>query len=334
MRIPRYISPSAFMLWQKDQEEYILRHLVDKRPPRTPQELPASVGSSFDAWVKSNLHAKLFGSGADPQFEFSAIFESQVESHNRDRAREMGLRCFDNYVHTGSYDELLELMLGAKEEPEFEFTATGDVNGVPMVGKPDCRFITRYGLHVILDWKVKSYCSRWSASPAKGYRLCRDGLGWPKPSRSNGKSHKLYRPVVFNGLEISETPMEDCDKDWATQLSIYGWLLGEEVGADDVVLCIDELPCKSRQKNDPPQPPLLRVANHRAKVSREFQLALFAGIEDLWNRIKTGHIFPEDEREVSNARMAIMDRRATSLASDGSFEEDLFNEVARPGYRK
>ena len=332
MRTPKHISPSAFMLWEKDQDEYILRHLVDERPPRTPQELPASVGSSFDAWVKSNLHATLFGPGADPQFEFSAIFESQVEPHNRDRAHQMGLRCFDSYVHSGSYDELLALMQDADEDPQFEFTASGLVGGVPMLGKPDCRFVTKHGLHIILDWKVKSYCSKYSASPAKGYRLVRDGLDWPKPSRNNGKAHALYKPMDFKGLEISETPMELCDKDWAVQLSIYGWLLGEEVGDENVVICIDELPCKSRQ--DKGLEPLIRVANHRARVSPEFQIELSEKISDLWERVSSGHIFNDVDRETSEAKFAAINRRAVGLASDGSLEEDLFNEVSRPGYRR
>jgi len=334
MRTPTYISPSAFMLYEKDPDEYILRHLVDHRPPRTPQELPASVGSAFDAWVKSCLHAQLFGPAADPKFEFSAIFEEQVEPHNRDRARLMGLRCFDSYVHTGAYDELLELMQDAKEDPQFEFTATGEVNGVPMVGKPDCRFVTKNDLHVILDWKVKGYCSKWGASPAKGYRIVRDGLDWPKPSRGTGKAHKLYKPIDFKGLEISETWMEECDKDWAVQLSIYGWLLGEPVGDENVVVCIDEIPCKSRLKDDPPQEPLLRIANHRARVSPQFQKDLSGRISNLWERIQSGWIFDDVSREISDARFKTIERRAVGLASDGSFEEDLFNEISRPGYRK
>jgi hypothetical protein len=320
------------MLWEKDQREYILRHLVDNRPARTKQELPASVGSSFDAWVKSNLHAELFGPGADPQFEFTAIFEEQVESHNRDRARDMGLRCFDSYVHTGAYDELLALMKNAKEDPQFEFTATGAVLGVPMIGKPDCRFVTESGVHVILDWKVKGYCSKWGASPAKGYRIVRDGLDWPKPSRGAGKAHKLYDPIDLEGLEISKTPMEQCDKDWAVQLSIYGWLLGEAVGDENVVICIDEIPCKSRQ--DKGLDPLLRIANHRARVSPEFQFDIAGRICELWKRITTGHIFTDVDRETSDAKFTTIERAATALASDGSYEEDLFNELSRAGYRR
>lgn len=332
MRIPKHISPSAYMLWAKNEEEYVLRHLCTNRPPYQPQVLAASVGSSFDAWTKSNLHAALFGPGADPKFEFAAIFEDQVEEHNRDEARLMGLHCFDNYVATGAYDELLALMLKAQSEPKFEFLCSGEVGGVPLLGYPDCQFVTEHGLHVILDWKVRNYCSKYSASPIKSYRLCRDGLDWPKPSRSNGKPHKNYKPIMHNGLEINETYMEVADKEWATQLSIYGWLLGETPGDEDVVVCIDELVSKSRKPDN--DIPLLRVANHRARVSRDFQLTLLNNIQMLWKRIQTGHIFGGVSREESDRKFATIEKKAIGLASDGSELEDWFSNLARTGYRK
>jgi len=332
MRKPKHISPSAFMLWAKDEDEYVLRHLVTNRPPRTDQVLAASVGSSFDAWTKSNLHAALFGAGADPKFEFAAIFEEQVEPHNRDEARLMGLHCFDNYVATGAYDELLELMQNAQSEPKFEFLCSGDVDGVPLLGYPDCQFVTASGLHVILDWKVRNYCSKYSASPIKNHRICRDGLDWPKPSRSNGKAHKNYKPMDFHGLEINEGYMELADKEWATQLSIYGWLLGEEPGDENVVVCIDELVSKSRKPDN--DTPLLRVANHRARVSRDFQLQLLKNIKTLWGRIQSGHVYGNLPREESDQKFQEIEKKAVGLASDGSDLENWFSQLSRAGYRK
>jgi len=332
MRIPKHISPSAYMLWAKDEDEYVLRHLTDNRPPYTKQVLAASVGSSFDAWVKSNLHAALFGPGADPQFEFATIFESQVEPHNRDEARRMGLHCFDNYVETGAYDELLELMKNAKSAPKFEFLCKGEVDGIPLLGYPDCQFVMENGLHIILDWKVRNYCSKYSASPVKNYRICWDGIGWPKKSRSHEKPHKGYKPFDFKGLEIDETYMELADKEWATQLSIYGWLLGEEPGDENVVVCIDELVSKSRKpENDTP---LLRVANHRARVSKAFQLQLLNNIKCLWERVQSGHVFGNMTREESDAKLAMTEKRAIGLASDGSELEEWFSQQSRASYRK
>ncbi len=341
MRIPRTLSPSAFMLWEKDPVEYALRYLVDNKPPRTPQPLPASVGSAFDAWVKSNLYSALFGPANNPKFAFTALFEQQVEEHNRDGARQMGLHCFDNYVETGSYDELLVLMKDAKEDPQFEFDANNIIDGVPLFGKPDCRFINVDDVHIILDWKVRGYCSKHGASPMKGYALCRDGFDWAerniakrqsvgKPSRNHNKEHAKYLSMSFNGLTINQGFLETCNEEWATQLSIYGWLMGEKVGDENVVVCIDELVGKFMGECERP---LIRVANHKARVSSKFQIELFDRIRKLWDAISNGHIFQDMSRVDSDAAFEMLEKRATGMASNGSEEEDWFSQLGRPAYR-
>ena len=52
MRTPKYISPSALKLFEKNPTEYYLKYLADAHPPRSPQTQPMSVGSAFDAFVK------------------------------------------------------------------------------------------------------------------------------------------------------------------------------------------------------------------------------------------------------------------------------------------
>jgi hypothetical protein len=133
-----------------------------------------SVSGSFDAYVKAALHERLFGKGADPQFEFNTIFEKQVEPQNRDFALEAGKYIMACYVMTGAFEELLAMLEKSKETPRFEFEVHGDIMGVPFVGKPDCRFVHECGPHVILDWKVKGFCSKYGASPSKNYRLGRN----------------------------------------------------------------------------------------------------------------------------------------------------------------
>lgn len=354
MRKPDAISPSAFMQWEKDPDEYALKYLTEPKPPRMPQPLAASVGSSFDAYVKHQLHGVLFGYGSDPQFEFDTLFESQVESHNRDEAREMGKRAFYDYMHTGSYDELLLLMQGAQEAPQFEFDAELVIDGVPIMGKPDCRFVDMRGNHIILDWKVKGYCSKYGASPTKGYRMCRDGRDWEKrnitkrqraklkeaeesgktvtiqgkQSTSNGKTHDLYLPFNLNGVEVNMGFLETCNAEYATQLSIYGWIMGEEVGDEEVIVCIDEIVGKYMDGD----PPLLRVANHRARVSKGFQLGLLERIKKLWSAIDSGHIFQDVSREESDERLSMLEMRAKGMTSSGSDEDDWFSQMGRSQY--
>jgi hypothetical protein len=293
--------------------------------------MPASVGSSFDAFVKAHLHEALFGKGADPQFELQALFESQVEKPNWDQAFKFGGRCFQHYVATGAYDELLTWMKQSTTDPQFEFDAQGVVEGIPLFGKPDCCFTLPDDLQVVLDWKVKGYCSKWSASPSKHYALCRDGLDWPKPSRSHGTSHKNYKPIKFHGVEIHGGGLEDGNAAWATQLTIYSWLMGAAPGDENVIVGIDELVSKSRLKDG--LPPLLRIAQHRARISKSFQMEVLAGLKALWNSIQDGWIRRDLSQDESAGWFETCQQAAIGLASDGSPEDEYYNQVARPAYR-
>lgn len=331
MRKPTYLSHSSLSLWSKDKEEFYIKHLAETRAPRIAQQNYMSVGASFDAYAKSALHERLFGKGADPQFEFQAIFEAQVEEHNRDFALEAGKYIFDSYVFTGAFDELLAMLEKSKEPPRFEFEVKGTVQGVPIVGKPDCRFIQESGVHVILDWKVKGYCSKYSASPSKNYRLCRDGYGPPfKKSRSDNLAHKNYVPYDHHGLEINELYMEAGNEEYADQLCLYGWLLGEQIGDEEVVCCIDEIVSKPM----PEGKPLLRVAQHRARVSNNHQMTVLNRAVDCWDAITSGWVFRDLGREENDLKCQHLERKVIALQSDGSVEEDLYAEMARPQFRK
>lgn len=346
MRKPKAISPSAFMLFEKDATEYAMRYLVDTRPPRLPQPLPASVGSAFDAWVKCQLHSELFGANNNPQFEFDALFTSQVEEHNRDSARLMGLHVFENYVETGAYDELFKMLEKAQNTPRFEFDANLVVGEVPLSGKPDCSFVDEFGNHIILDWKVRGYCSKYSASPTKGYQLCRDGLDWEtrnltaaqlkkkiagetvsgKHSNTHNKPHKLYKEIDFNGVKINEAFFETCSKDWATQCSMYGWMGGEEVGDEQVIVCIDEIVAKFMGED---KKPLLRVANHKSRVSRDFQLDLHGRLEKLWDGIHKGQIFYDSDEQENKETLEMLSKRAEGMANE---EDGWFASLGRYSY--
>lgn len=338
MRTPRYLSYSSFALWEKDREEFYLRYLAARRPPSLPQVPAMAIGSAFDARVKSALHAAIFGQGADPQFEFDAIFHEQVEPLNRDWARENGEYVFQCYRRTGAYDELLGLLQQSVEAPRFEFKVEGRIGGeVPFLGKPDCRFVLDLSegpVHVILDWKVKGYCSKYGASPSKGYALCRDGYEVPahkKHSLSHGKEHSNYLACQHRGFTVNTGCMEACNKEYADQLTTYGWLLGEQIGDESVVLAIDEVVSKFAGEG---AKPMLRVANHRARVTRDYQLKLFERIKACWSTITSGHIFSDMPRQDSDSRCEILEQMSVGLASDGSPQEEWFNEITRPQVKR
>lgn len=329
MRKPKSLSPSAFLLQKRDPQEYALKYLCDNRPPRSPQQMPAAVGSSFDAWVKASLQRDLFGKNVDPKSQFPAIFESQVEEQNRDLAWHYGLRCFESYVATGVYADLRTWMEGAKEAPRFEFEVGATIDGIPLGGIPDCYFIDAVDTHVVLDWKVKGYCSKWNASPSKLYAMCRDGIGWPKASRSHQQAHKNYKPIDFNGIEIHDGWLEDGNKEYATQLAMYGWLIGIPADAENVVFGIDEIVSKSRLADN--LPPLLRIAQHRARISPGFQERLLMDLHLLWNGIQSGWIRQDLSREESDTWFNTCQKTAIGLVMDA--DEDLYDQASRGYYR-
>ncbi len=315
MRHPSYLSPSQLSLFDRDREGYYLQHLAETRQQISVKTYAMTIGSAFDAYVKSAIHEHLFGKGSNPQFEFEAIFEDQVTPEHRDWATEHGSYAFASYKTSGAYGDLLDLVDESQQAPQFEFTVKGPVNNIPLLGKPDMRFVHKSGAHIILDWKVSGYCSRHGASPAKHYKLVRDGWATSKPSRSNNKAHKGYKPFEYKGLEIHGGFLEEANTTWADQIIIYGWLLGEEVGDENVIACIDQLACKPNGEY-----PLVRVAQHRSRTSKNYQLKLMSKLQTCWKAIEEEHIFDDLSIEESQSRCEVLDRRAESFSL---YDKDL-----------
>jgi hypothetical protein len=334
MRTPKTLSYSSMSLCEKQPEEFYLRYLAEHRPPRLPQEPAMAVGASFDAYVKSALNYSLFGSAMSSQFEFGAIFESQVEPQNRDFGLKAGKHVWKCYKLCGAYDDLLALLKQSVEPPRFEFSVEGLIGIAPFLGKPDCRFILDLGeglLDCVYDWKVKGYCSKYGASPSKGYMICVDGFKADKQSRSHGKSHGMFLETKHRGFPINAGYLETCNDEYADQLTLYGWLLGEKVGDENVVLGIEETVAKFMGEGNKPQ---LRYARHRARVKAEYQKKLFDRVQSVWERITTGHVFQDMSKEDNDARCAVLEDMAVGLATDNSDDGKWMNEVTRPQFRR
>ena len=328
MRTPKFLSYSAQACFWKDREEYVLRYLVDTKIPRAPQEYPASIGSAFDAKVKSFLHKRLVGDG-NPKYEFESLFESQVESQNRDWAMDNVDHVYASYETSGMLDDLLELMEKSTVEPRFEFDVYGDVRGVPVLGKPDCVF--KVGtLWFVLDWKVNGYCSKRGISPTKGFRLCKDGWVGDKQSKTHGKPHGMYSIDLDSRFGVAEHYMEDCGQDgvkWAEQLSMYGWSLGLPIGDENVVLMIDQLTCKPI----PEAKPAIRVSNYRCRVRDSFQELLASRLQECWERIqKPETVFDSKD---SAEQFQTLNEYAASMHGSQDEDSEYFNTITRRGYR-
>ena len=319
LRKPKYLSFSSVSLFYKDRKEFFRKYICPIKVPRLKQMRAAAVGSAFDSLVKAALSADIYGQGARPEYALEVLFEDAVEKQNRDIALEDGWRCFDAYKVSSAYTSLLLMFKDAQRPPEFERDANAHLFNIPVFGKTDCDFVDRYGNLVILDWKVKGFCSKYGASPAKGYGCCLDGWIESPHSRSHNMAHKLFDPVVYNGVTINGNGIENCFEKWAQQLSLYGWILGQPIGSDTHIVCVDELCCKYQ---GPDKHPTIRVAHHASRISKPFQNDYFGKIKQCWERVTEGAIFDEN-----NDMMIEMLTNAAIMNSGGCSDEDKWHSA-------
>ena len=282
-----------------------------------------SIGSSFDAYVKAYLYEKL-ALGNDAAYSFEALFKAQVEAHNRDWALLHGNHAFECYKKSGALADLMLSLKRSVGKPRFEFDVTGIVNGyiqseqtgVMLKGKPDVFYINENRDKVILDFKVNGYCSNSSVSPMPGYVRLRSAAD------QMPKTHK--DAFVMKGVNVG-TYLETLNEDWARQLSFYGWLCGCDVGSDFIV-ALDQLACAPGGDY-----PIIRVAEHRLRVSPEFQQLTFEACVHAMSVINSDHFFRDLSKEESQARCKMLDGMAESLAGEGSANDNWFSKITRGG---
>lgn len=304
MRKMEYLSPSSLACWENDSEDFYRNYLADNRAPRQSQTAAMAVGSAFDAFVKAHIIREMYSSIAK-QYELETLLGSQVESQNI-MSVEAGQKCFEAYVKSGALADLILELNKSSVQPRFEFTANRIVKdiGVPILGKPDCYFITDGGAHVLLDWKVNGYFSL--ANPKAGYCMLREPTG-------ERKVHKNCMIMDFKGIMINVgSYLEDVDDQWASQLATYGWLMGEEIGGDFVVI-IEQLACS---KNG------IRVASHRSRIGKDFQIRLAERYAKLWEIVNSDWIFRDMSKKDSLARCVMLDA-AAGAAIDTDFARVL-----------
>ena len=323
MKLPKYLSPSSRSLFYTDRREYYLKYLADERPPRMPQTKPMSVGSSFDAYIKSYLHKRLFGV-VEPKYELDTLLKSQVESQNLDWAIDAGKICFEQYKESGAIADLMIELEKAIDDPRFEFKVEGRllhediIDGIPIVGYPDLYFKLDNEAHVIYDFKVNGFCAKSNTSPKPGYIMCRDGWAG-KQSRSHRTSHKNAHISNYGGIKINVAGhFESVDDSWAAQLTTYGWLEGVSVG-DKMIAGIEQLACSPGPK--------IRVASHRGLVSKPYQLQLLGTYAYQWKTIHSGHIFDDLTREESDQMCATLDDIHKAYNGDNPIEKWFTNST-------
>ncbi len=329
MRRPTYLSPTSIGKFLENQDNFYMEYLADSKPRREPQTRPMSVGSAFDAYTKSYLFDKLIGrSDAEAnKFDFTTLFEKQVEVHNRDWALIHGKYCFDQYVQTGALADLFVDLEKSIGKPRFEMDIYGtvslDLMGVPFLGKPDLFFVNHEACNVISDWKVNGYCGATGASPAKGY--CKI-----IPSHDH---HKDAYPITYKGMRVNGSGMKlhDVDVSWARQTVIYAWLCGATIGGD-FIHAIDQVACNNRKNPKPGEGyPVLRFAQHRYRSDAEFQIKTFHQAAKIWELCQGPQekFFPGMSDDESRGRCETLERMATSLNGPATKEDIQFMEICR-----
>jgi hypothetical protein len=292
-----------------------------------------AVGSAFDAFVKAWLSEKLFDEIREG-FQLEQIFEDQVAEHNRDWAWEHGKYVFEAYHDCGALTYLLTELDQADGEPKFEFTVRGEVTPdehtqpVTFLGKPDVYFRTKSGRLVVLDWKVNGYCSRAGISPKPGYIKLIDCYkqGEGRRSYNHNRPHKDCHIELDEGLQVNiDSTFEDVNWQWADQLAIYCWLLGEPVGAQTII-GIDQIVAKPRSDGGKP---LLRVAHHRSYVGADYQHGLFKRALHAWKAIHSGHIFDDMTYEQNKSRCEILNNYYATPERTIPDDDEWFGEITR-----
>ena len=368
MRKIDYISPTSLNLFYRDRERYYLEKLSDCPFPRMQQTEPMAAGSAFDAYVKSYLMENLLCTNPDPRFALEELLTQQVEEHNRDEARNVGKWLFQKYCDSGALADLMVELELSTTSPRFEFELTGTISSasaaqgfmlclcakldadgnihydpdcplcggdgeviVPFRGHPDCSFRTSSGLRVTDDWKVNGFYGQAATSPKKGYIRVRDS--WRGvASRNVNQPHKDAVIHHVDGLQVNiAQPMDHIDEGWATQLAIYSWLLGEEIGSQFIV-GIEQL-VSTGGGAAPGHYPMIRVATFRSYISEAFQKEVFRKAAKMYYLIRTGHIFDDLSREESDAKCKELDD--TWVALSGETEKDrVYREMITASRRQ
>jgi len=310
MRTPKYLSHSALKTFEDKREEYFLKYIADDRPPRLPQTQPMSVGSAFDAFVKAYMYKEIFGR-VDEKFEFTKLFESQVEEQNRDWALKAGAHVFAAYKKSGSCADLLLEMGHSTTDPVFELglevTLSHGGHDIRLKGYPDLRYTSRTGKWIIRDWKVNGYCGKSATSPKAGFVVIRDG--WDPSlgaSRGANKPHKNAVLEVVDGVRINTAVhIHQVNPTWADQLCMYAWMLGVPVG-DQFIAGIEQCVAKPNGSEFPD----LRFARFQSLADPTEQKNLWTRLAHMWVSVQSGYIFNgvATDRQDSDDRCAALEK--------------------------
>lgn len=276
-KLPYYLSPSSLWAIENTPCKFYLERLLESPDEREPQGKPAAVGSAFDYFIKIHLakkmnkledlrntlmkglysdEQKLLYQGRSVQ---DMLWQMNVEPELRAEAAGAGKLLFDEYNKAMS---LLSSGLSCWEDRYSDIEIHREYNlrwkgmSIPLFGKGDACTKSL----APLDWKVKGYGS--DASPTKGYyNIWKDGA-WKGP-------HKDY---------CKDITMDFIDKNYASQLCTYGWMLGILPGTTFSAE-IEQIIIRGSS---------VKIALYRGVITRQFQFELAERYAQAWTSLRNG----------------------------------------------
>ena len=279
VKLPSYLSASSLKMIENMPSTFFIDRLSGEERLPEEQGLPASVGSAFDYFIKiylaqkmewhgtvggklenmrNTLYKGMYSETERGRFYGKSVSEilwalNVTNPENKMEAAGAGKLIFEAYKKTpmSKPDAYVDIEIHSK------YTLKHNGTEVPMFGKGDA-IVKAPGGIAPKDWK----CSYGIVSPTKGYKtVWRNGV--------NSSPHKDYK---------KDTPMELINPDWATQLCIYNWMMGNQIGNVSYGY-IDQAFFKNNE---------VCIAEYEGVITPDFQHRVADRIVSAWNSLRDG----------------------------------------------
>ena len=265
--LPKYISASALNAYETMSNTFFVEKCIHDRKPRTPAGLAANVGTAFDIAVKLKLIDK--GVGICGRMTREQIEDSLDINEHTPKARDLGKRILMEYTRAGLLRNSPSAPLRRafhQVEGKIEFV----IGGVPILAMLDAIVTDEStGELAPFDWKVIGGAAESGASAKKGYAGTCDCGQW------DNKGHKSYH---------KEIPIEEIDKAFGTQFTMYGWAV-QSLAAPQSQVSLDFKPFPvhfdSAVFNGAGRN--IKIYAYRAIATVEWQEKVYKRLKKMWN---------------------------------------------------
>ncbi len=270
---PRYISPSAFGVFQENKEKYYLQYRTEFGRNYRGKIVSAAMflGSAFDQLIKDDIKEVVGG-----------VVKAKGGYGMKEIVEPIAQLAYVHYMREAFPDLVCDIQ---QSEPVMEDTCDTLVwhegKSVRLFGKPDV-YTRRAGRLVILDWKCNAWFKQNNSMKPATCCLADDELASITPTLIGSCGGGYVRqfgpgagrdpkPLGTSSCGIPLGPPSSMKK-WLAQLTMYSWMLGEKVGSTEAIVGIDHV-----------QPG--RIVQYRSHCPEAYQYALFESLVEMWETV-------------------------------------------------